>query len=145
MVLVNGFDAWVDTNGARFELSSQWYAPGVLGGRGTENIESFESSPWPKWIYRFADGTRVQQEIFVLAQAPITCVAWKLLSGSGPAQLTVRPFLSGRDYHALHHRNPALRFARRSARDVSRGNRIRMSPALPGSTTALTFTTRTGI
>ena len=60
MVLVNGFDACVETNGARFELSSQWYAPGVLGGRGAENIESFESSPWPRWIYELADGTRIQ-------------------------------------------------------------------------------------
>jgi predicted glycogen debranching enzyme len=110
MVLVNGFDAWVETNGARFELSSQWYAPGVLGGRGAENIESFESTPWPKWVYRFSDGTRIQQEIFVVDQAPVTCVAWKLLTGSGPATLTVRPFLSGRDYHGLHHHNPAFRF-----------------------------------
>ncbi len=110
MVLVNGFDAWVDRNGARFDLSSQWYAPGVLGGRGAENIESFESSPWPRWIYRFTDGTRIQQEIFVVQEAPVTCVAWKLLSGAGPVKLTVRPFLSGRDYHALHRSNPAFRF-----------------------------------
>jgi predicted glycogen debranching enzyme len=108
-VLVNGFDAWVETHGARFELSSQWYAPGVLGGRGAQNIERFESSPWPTWIYRFADGTRIQQEIFVLHGSPLTCLLWKLLAGS-EVTLTVRPFLSGRDYHALHHRNTALRF-----------------------------------
>ena len=110
MVLVNGFDAWVETNGARFDLSSQWYAPGVLGGRGAENIESFESSPWPKWIYRFGEGTRVQQEIFAVHDAPVTCLCWKLLSAGGPAKLTVRPFLSGRDYHGLHHSNAAFRF-----------------------------------
>jgi glycogen debranching enzyme len=69
MVLVNGFDAWVETNGARFEPSSQWYAPGVLGGSGAENIESFESSPWPKWIYKFTDGPRILQEIFVVDKA----------------------------------------------------------------------------
>jgi predicted glycogen debranching enzyme len=109
MVLVNGFDAWVETKDTRFELSSQWYAPGVLGGHGAENIESFESSPWPTWIFRFPDGTRIQQEIFVIGGAPVTCVVWKLLSG-GEAKLTVRPFLSGRDYHSLHHRNPAFRF-----------------------------------
>jgi predicted glycogen debranching enzyme len=109
MVLVNGFDAWVETKDARFELSSQWYAPGVFGGRGLENIEHFESSPWPTWIFRFPDGTRIQQEIFLAGGAPVTCVVWKLLSG-GQAKLTVRPFLSGRDYHSLHHRNPAFRF-----------------------------------
>jgi Glycogen debranching enzyme N terminal len=82
----------------------------VLGGRGAENIESFESSPWPKWIYTFTDGTRIQQEIFVADKAPVACVAWKLLSVGGPATLTVRPFLSGRDYHGLHRSNAAFRF-----------------------------------
>jgi predicted glycogen debranching enzyme len=110
MVLVNGFDAWADTKRGRFELSSQWYAPGVLGGRGACSIESFESFPWPKWIYRFPDGIRIQQEIFAVHQAPVICLAWKLLSASGPTTLTVRPFLSGRDYHALHHRNPDFHF-----------------------------------
>jgi predicted glycogen debranching enzyme len=110
MVLVNGLDAWAETHGARFELSSQWYAPGVLGGRGAENIESFKSSPWPEWIYKFGDGTRIQQEIFVVAGAPLTCVAWKLLFAASPVRLTVRPFLSGRDYHGLHRSNPSFRF-----------------------------------
>ena len=82
----------------------------LLGGSGAENIESFESSPWPKWIYKFAGGTRIQQEIFVVDEAPVTCVAWKLLSVGGPVKLTVRPFLSGRDYHGLHRSNTAFRF-----------------------------------
>ena len=110
MVLVNGLDAWVTTSRSRLELSSQWYAPGVLGGGGATTIEGFESSPWPKWIYAFPDGTRIQQEIFVLHGTPVTCVTWKLLSATGPATLTVRPFLSGRDHHALHHSNPTFRF-----------------------------------
>jgi predicted glycogen debranching enzyme len=109
LVLVNGFDAWVETSGGRFDLSSQWYSPGVLGGSGAENIESFELAPWPKWIYKFADGTRVQQEIYVQGGASVTCIAWKLLS-SAAVKLTVRPFLSGRDYHSLHRSNPAFRF-----------------------------------
>ena len=110
VVLVNGFDAWVETSAARLELSSQWYTPGVIGGRRAESIESFESSPWPTWIYQFNDGTRIQQELFVVNGAPVTCVAWKLLSAGGPVKLTVRPFLSGRDYHALHHANTAFVF-----------------------------------
>jgi predicted glycogen debranching enzyme len=110
LVLVNGFDAWLQTSGGRFELSSQWYAPGVMGGNGALNIESFVSAPWPTWVFKFADGTRVRQEIFVHHDVPLTCVAWKLLSTAGAATLTARPFLSGRDYHALHRSNPAFRF-----------------------------------
>jgi predicted glycogen debranching enzyme len=109
LVLVNGFDAWLQTSGGRFDLSSQWYTPGVMGGNGAQNIESFASAPWPTWVFKFADDTRIRQEIFIMHDAPVTCVAWKLLS-TGGAKLTARPFLSGRDYHALHHRNPAFRF-----------------------------------
>jgi predicted glycogen debranching enzyme len=109
-VLVNGFDAWLQTSGDRFDLSSQWYSPGVMGGTGAQNIESFVSAPWPTWVFKFADGTRVQQEILILHDAPVTCIAWKLLGGGGTVKLTARPFLSGRDYHALHRSNPAFRF-----------------------------------
>jgi predicted glycogen debranching enzyme len=109
-VLVNGIDAWVETAAGHFDLSSQWYSPGVLGGNGAEHIESFQSTPWPTWVFKFADGTRIQQEIFVADNTPITCLTWTLLSSSAPAKLTVRPFLSGRDYHALQRSNPAFRF-----------------------------------
>jgi predicted glycogen debranching enzyme len=110
MVLVNGFDAWVETSGGRFDLSSQWYSPGVLGGTGAQSIESFTSVPWPLWVFKLADGTRIQQEIFIIHDSPVVCVAWKLLSTGCAAKLTARPFLSGRDYHALHHRNSAFCF-----------------------------------
>ena len=109
-VLVNGFDAWVETSAGRFEISSQWYSPGVLGGGGAQHIESFVSAPWPTWIFKFADNTRVRQEIFIVDGAPVTCIAWRMLSAGNGAKLTVRPFLSGRDYHSLHHCNPAFRF-----------------------------------
>ena len=36
---------------------------------------------------------------------------WRLVGRRRPARLAVRPFLSGRDSHALHHENPAFRFA----------------------------------
>ena len=111
MVLVNGFDAWVETAGGTFYLSSQCYAPGVTGGAATQSIESFNWEPWPTWVFRFADGTRVQQEIFVArGDDPVTCVTWNLLEPRTNATLSVRPFLSGRNYHALHKSNPAFRF-----------------------------------
>lgn len=111
MVLVNGFDAWVETAGRTFYLSSQCYAPGVIGGAGAKSIESFHWEPWPTWVFRLADGTRVRQEIFsTKGDDAVTCVAWNLLEPRAGATLFVRPFLSGRDYHALHRSNPAFRF-----------------------------------
>jgi predicted glycogen debranching enzyme len=110
MVLVNGFDAWVQTANGTFPLSSQIYSPGVVGGDGTQRIDTFSADPWPRWTYQLEDGTRIELELFVPKGQPMTCLAW---SASGPCNdvtLHVRPFLSGRDYHSLHRANAACRF-----------------------------------
>ena len=52
MVLVNGFDAWVETPDGTFAISSQRYAPDVVHPDGASRIESFEYEPWPRWRYR---------------------------------------------------------------------------------------------
>jgi len=110
VVLVNGFDAWVETPSGRFSLSSQCYAPGVTGGDGAQRIEAFGWEPWPHWIFKLDDGTRIELEIFGVRGQPVTCVSWKLLGVRRDVKLFVRPFLSGRDYHSLHKSNPGFRF-----------------------------------
>ncbi len=110
MVLVNGFDAWVETAGGRFDLSAQHYAPDVVAGNGVEHQQSFQREPWPTWEFGAPDGTRVQQQLFAVQGAPVTCLAWRLVSADSSARLFVRPFLSGRDFHALHKSNPVFRF-----------------------------------
>ena len=57
MVLVNGFDAWVDTTAGSFALSTQRYAPDVLHPDGASHIEDFTHDPWPTWEFDVADGT----------------------------------------------------------------------------------------
>jgi predicted glycogen debranching enzyme len=47
LVLVNGFDAWVEIEGRRIALSSQRYAPDVVAPNGAARIESFTHEPWP--------------------------------------------------------------------------------------------------
>ncbi len=110
MVLVNGFDAWVELDGKSISLSSQCYAPDVIGGDGASRIESFTHRPWPRWIFKLDDDTRIQMELFAAPGEAMTSITWKLLGRPRDAQLFVRPFLSGRDYHALHKANPAFRF-----------------------------------
>ncbi len=110
MVLVNGFDAWVETANGRFAITSQRYAPDVIGGDGATRIEAFGWEPWPHWIFKLEDGTRIEFELFVPKWQPMTCLSWKLLGPSKDARLFVRPLLSGRDYHSLHKSNPAFRF-----------------------------------
>jgi len=110
VVLVNGFDAWLETSSGRFAISSQAYAPGVTAPDGASRIVSFDTLPWPRWVFQLPDGTRVAQELFVPKDASAVALSWRLLSGSGPVRLEVRPFFSGRDDHGLHRENPAFRF-----------------------------------
>src|SRR5438128_10013572 len=110
MVLVNGFDAWIETPAGRFELTSQHYAPDVIGGDGAQRIEQFTAQPWPRWIFKCQDGTRLEQEILVARESQLTQVCWRLLGQRKSARLFVRPSLSGRDYHSLHKQNSAFRF-----------------------------------
>lgn len=109
VVLVNGFDAWIETAAGKFSFTSQAYAPDVLSD-GAQRVEAFGAEPWPNWIFKFEDGTRIAQEIFVAKEGGITCLSWQLLGPPRNVKLFVRPFLSGRDYHALHKSNPAFRF-----------------------------------
>jgi predicted glycogen debranching enzyme len=110
MVLVNGLDVWVEGGGEKFGLSSQCYSPGVIAGEGAKCIEAFGWAPWPHWIFKLTDGTRIEQELFVSKDQPMTCISWKILGPRRDIKLFVRPFLSGRDYHSLHKSNPAFRF-----------------------------------
>ena len=109
-VLVNGFNAVVETAAGVSALSSQRYTPDVVHPDGASRIQSFSSEPWPCWVFALDDGALVSQEIFVPNELQATVIIWKLVSDSRSAKLRVRPFLSGRDYHALHHENGAFRF-----------------------------------
>jgi predicted glycogen debranching enzyme len=111
-VLVNGFDAWVETSAGRFAISSQAYGPGVISPDGAGRLEAFSLEPWPTWTYELEDGTHLTQELFVPRGSSVAVLAWRAVrgAGGGGATLEVRPFLSGRDSHALHHENSAFRF-----------------------------------
>jgi predicted glycogen debranching enzyme len=116
MVLVNGLDAWVETGerlevrGEREYLSRQRYSPGVVAPEHAAVIESFAADPWPTWTYRLRDGTRIQQELFVPRGSPVVALRWRAVDPGSGLILSVRPFLSGRDLHALHRSNPSFRF-----------------------------------
>src|SRR3974390_1780026 len=71
LVLVNGLDAWVESGGRKFQLSSQCYAPGVVGGEGAQCIEAFGWEPWPHWIFKLEAGIRIEQELFVSKGTPL--------------------------------------------------------------------------
>ncbi len=113
MVLVNGLEIAAVTASGEYSLSSQRYAPDVIHPDGRSRIESFEQSPFPRWTFRLEDGVRIEQEIFVPHQLPCAVVTFRLVGGATQAHLRVRPLLSCRDHHALHHENPDFRFETR--------------------------------
>jgi predicted glycogen debranching enzyme len=111
MVLVNGCDVFLTTPAGRWALSTQRYVPNVLHPDGHERIASFTAEPWPTWEFETPDGYLVRHEIVVEHGTGRTLVTWRLTRGDGVVTLEVRPFMSGRDYHATHHENDAFNFA----------------------------------
>src|SRR5262245_44344815 len=110
IVLVNGVEAWADTPGGSFALSSQRYLPDVVHPDGASHLSAFSDDPWPRWTFTLPDGTRIVQEALVRPGTAALMMAWRLVAPAPAARVRVRPLLSGRDYHALHHENPAFRF-----------------------------------
>ena len=110
IVLVNGFDAWVETDDGKFALTSQRYVPDVTHPDGAARIARFTRDPWPTWTYALPNDLEVVQELIMVRGAPLVALSWRL-NGAGDARLIVQPYLSGRDIHATHHENDAFRFA----------------------------------
>ncbi len=110
MALVKGLDAWIEIDDSLFHLSSQMYFPGVITPNGFEAIESFQTDPWPKWVYRLPHGMTLEQEVFVPKGEAAVVVSWRLLNSKEPVRLSVRPLLSFVDYHSLQHENKEFLF-----------------------------------
>jgi predicted glycogen debranching enzyme len=131
MALVNGFEAWLEIDGQSTALSSQHYAPDLIHPDGAGRIEAFAHEPWPRWTYRVGE-LRIEHELFVVAGTPLVALAWRIRSMAElprEARLHVRPLLSGRDYHALHHENSAFAFA---PEEAGSGWTWRPYPGVPG-------------
>ncbi|HEU4427368.1 MAG TPA: amylo-alpha-1,6-glucosidase, partial [Myxococcota bacterium] len=131
--LVAGFDAFVVRGPLREAISAQSYDPQQQSPDGAARIERFESEPWPTWTFRLADGARVTQEIFATNGDARVVVTWRLADASGraiPGELVVRPFLAGRDYHALCSAADAARLFAEPKRDGERST-FAMPGALP--------------
>jgi len=91
LVLVNGFDAAVETANGSYALSSQLYPPDVIHPAGSARIVEFQSELWPKWTFTLEDGTKVEQELFLVNGAAIVALSWRLVNRAAKATLTVQP------------------------------------------------------
>ncbi|HEU5407044.1 MAG TPA: glycogen debranching enzyme N-terminal domain-containing protein, partial [Nitrospira sp.] len=106
-VLVNHVEEWLHLDNEQVPLSSNLY-PDTVHPQGYVHCTSFVSIPWPKWIYTFKR-KKIQREILCIRGRDIVLVRWRLTGPQGDdVALRVRPMLTGRDYHALHHENEKL-------------------------------------
>jgi predicted glycogen debranching enzyme len=132
--LVTGFDAWVEPMeghpGPSPEfLTVQRYAPDHQT-RPIDHLVGFSGTPWPTWTYRLADGTEIEHELFIPHLSSQVVLRWRLRRPSRGKRLVVRPFLAGRDVHALHHENDAFRFESESSAGVVRWRPYPDCPAI---------------
>lgn len=106
-VLVNHLEEWLYLDGRAFSISTNLY-PDVIHPHGYRHCVSFSSTPWPTWTFIVNDRT-VSREIFCVQDQSTVVVRWRLLTPTTDSvELRVRPKLTSRDYHALHHENGAL-------------------------------------
>src|SRR3972149_12302137 len=56
VLLVNGFDAWVETPVGSFALSSPAYPPDVIQPDGARRIEAFAAETCPRGRFRLQEG-----------------------------------------------------------------------------------------
>jgi predicted glycogen debranching enzyme len=112
MMLVNAVEAWVSGPGTEgsVALGSHLYGGGVVHPDGVTRLKEFRLDPWPTWTYGIAGELELEHEVFMTHGAPIVTLAWRPNHARVGWTLHVRPLLSGRDFHALHHENPAFRF-----------------------------------
>ena len=128
IVLVNGVEVWLEADGQRYPLSMQRYVPDVIYPNVSASLAGFDTEPWPTWRFQLSTHTVVTAEVLVSKSTHETVLRWRLVRIDGTQNvvsemsvpvLKVRPLLSGRDYHALHHENPAFNFSAQTSDDQS--------------------------
>ncbi|MFL9982008.1 amylo-alpha-1,6-glucosidase [Paraburkholderia sediminicola] len=122
VVLVNGVEAWLEADGQRYPLSMQRYVPDAIYPDLTASLLAFDTDPWPTWRLQLDSHITLIADAFVSKATRETVLRWRLegaiaASGTGAFDLKVRPLLSGRDYHALHHENFAFNFNAQTSGD----------------------------
>ncbi len=122
VVLVNGFEAWIEGRDGSFPISSQRYVPNVTYPDGISRIAGFTATPWPRWTFLDPAGLEVTQELMVHRDTGETVLRWRHMS-DGACRLRVRLLLSVRDYHALRRQDGAF-----DMRAIVRGGNVSWRP-----------------
>jgi predicted glycogen debranching enzyme len=108
VVLVNHVEEWLEVGDQSFPLTTNLY-PGAIHPAGYVHCASFELNPWPTWTCRVG-GLAVQREILCVRGWDLVLLRWSVKGKTEkPTRLHLRPKLTGREYHSLHHENDVLK------------------------------------
>ena len=108
VILVNGMDVWVETPHGTFPISTQHYMNDVIWPEGFLQQTDFDDSLWPTWTYEFGGSIEIKQELFVPQGLQGVAIRWQVNGSAAGVKIHVKLFLSGRDYHSMHHENPDM-------------------------------------
>lgn len=104
---VNHLEEWIDIDEQTCSLSTNLY-PNAVFPQGYRHCIGFTTVPWPTWSYEFR-GKTVRRDVFCVRDRDLVVIRWTFTGGPEEfATLRVRPKLTGRDYHAMHHENSSL-------------------------------------
>lgn len=106
-MLVNGIEAWLETDSGKVPLTSHRYAPDVV--HPDARPSEFTCDKHPAWTHRLGGGASIAFYVQNARKRVGTYLLWHVM-GKLRARLRVRPLISGRDWHSLHHENGAFRF-----------------------------------
>jgi predicted glycogen debranching enzyme len=83
-----------------YELSITTCRGGLLHPRGDHHLEKFELNDVARWEFD-VDGVRIVKQVQLLWGQNVTAVRYEIDSGNRPFKLSLLPFCSLRDFHAL--------------------------------------------
>src|SRR5437764_8616658 len=100
-VLVGGLVEGVAYDGRRYPLCAHEYASGTIDPHGYQHLQSFAlQGVLPVWVFALADAL-LERRVWMGDSANTTYISYRLLRGTGPVDLEVRPLVTYRSFHAL--------------------------------------------
>lgn len=117
IALLNHLDMCIVQGESRYPLHRFRFHPGITEPSTAAPIESFSPFPLPTWTFALPNGQSVTFELFRIRDEPTLLCSWHLSPPRAcqPEGVTtcleVRPLLSGRSIHALHHENDTFNFS----------------------------------
>ncbi|MBM3277107.1 MAG: glycogen debranching enzyme family protein [Candidatus Handelsmanbacteria bacterium] len=107
MVMLSKLDETLVLPEGSMELGCNLY-PGAVHPQGYHHLKGFALDPFPIFTYETQAWT-LRKTIAMVHGEHTLLLRYELLRAPGPAQLELRPFFAGRDYHQLTRANPHIR------------------------------------